>query len=136
MNKSCEGNWTWEIKNNYGKWLPDTTTIESQIKPSEPAPTLESMIKDIQTRVKDKGFFDDMVEWLRKNAPRKLYNALHELSPPMHMGPVFYERLCEVLYHVGFRASERLERRLILGPVNRWVQEYFKDFSAGMPRDE
>lgn len=121
--------WTWDIKKTESwNWLP--SNINTQTKPVESPPTLESMIKKIQSHVEDQGFFNDMVEWLRTNAPKKLRNALRELAPPMHTGPVAYDRLCEVLYEIGFRASDLLERRMILGPTNRWVQEYFKDFPS------
>lgn len=39
-----------------------------------------------------------------------------------------YERLCETVHSMGFRASDVLERRMILGPSNKWVRKYFEDF--------
>lgn len=130
-NKYEDGsNYTWEVKT----YKPGAGAVGSNyypynpVKEAGPPPTDEEMIKDILSRAEDGGFFKDMVEWLRRDAPRKLRKALNELRPPMHKGPVAYDRLCEVLYQVGFRASEILERRMILGPSNDWVQRYFEDF--------
>jgi hypothetical protein len=89
------------------------------------------MIEDVMSRTEDRGFFRDMVEWLRKDAPKRLRSILGEFVSPMHTGPVAYDRLCEVLCQIGFRTSELIERRMILGPSNRWVVEYFDDFPPG-----
>ena len=86
------------------------------------------MIDDIMNRTEDQGFFKDVVDWLSKEAPRILLNTLEQLC---YAGPVTYSRLCEFLYDIGFRTSELIERRMILGPSNKWVVEYFKDFPLG-----
>lgn len=126
-NKYDEGSKiTWDIKvsnsgtggvgSNYYPYNP--------VKKAVPPATEEEMIKDILSRTDERGFFEDMVDWLRRDAPRRLQKALKEL----HAGSVAYDRLCEVLYHTWFRTTERLERRMMLGPANEWVQKYFKDF--------
>lgn len=133
--------YTWEVKNNWQNttvWPPNTVTattipgvtVASTSFQFPPPATNESMIDDIMNRTEDKGFFRDMVEWLEKEAPKRLPLMLRELCPPMHTGSVFYDRLCEVLYQIGFRTSEMLERRMILGPANKWVADYFKDFPS------
>lgn len=112
---------------NWGKWSY-TSKGSKEAKPWPEPPTDEEMIRDILPRVEDEGFFGDLVAWLRMDAPRKLRWTLQELHPPMHTGPISYERLCEVLYQIGFRASEVLERRMMLGPSNQWVRKYLEDF--------
>lgn len=121
--------WTYE-NNKYKNLSTWTYTAKGSDKVQQwpKPPTDEEMIADVLSRTEDKGFFEDMVAWLRMDAPRKIRKNLQELHPPMHTGPVAYDRLCEVLYQVGFRASEVLERRMALGPSNRWVRQYFEDF--------
>lgn len=113
--------------NNWGKWVYNAKG-SADPKPWPNPTSDEEMIKDIAIRADDPGFFEEMVEWFRRDAPKRLRSALRDLSYPMHMGPVSYDRLCEVVYQVGFRASEALERRMILGPSNKWVRRYFEDF--------
>lgn len=122
----------WVSKNikkdaNWGKWnyTPKGST-EQQEWPRPPSE--EEMMSDILSRVEDEGFFKDMVVWLKNDAPRKLKQALREMCEPMHAGPVAYDRLCEVLYQIGFRANDVLERRMKLGPANDWVRRYFDEF--------
>lgn len=122
----------WVVKNtnkDSGRWTY-TAMGSDEVKPWPKPPTDEEMIKDIVSRVEDEGFFRDMVSWLRDDAPRKLRKTLQELQAPMHVGPVAYDRLCEAIYQLGFRASGVLERRMILGPNNKWVEKYFEDFPA------
>lgn len=129
-NYSKMSTWTYndyEKDKNWGKWTY-TAKGSDKAQPWPKPPTDEEMIADILSRTEDEGFFSDMVAWLRMDAPKKLRWTLQELNPPMHTGPVAYERLCEVLYQVGFRASEMLERRMALGPTNAWVRKYFEDF--------
>lgn len=122
-------NWilnNFEKDKNWGKWTYTAKGSDPQPWPSPPSE--EEMIKDILSRVEDEGFFNDMVAWLRSDAPRKLRPTLRELCAPMHTGPVAYDRLCEVLCQIGFRASEMLEKRMALGPTNVWVRKYFEEF--------
>lgn len=134
--------YTWEVKNNWQNttvWPPNTVTtttipgvtVASTSFQFPPPATNESMIDDIMNRTEDKGFFKDMVEWLKKDAPKRLSGMLKELVSPMHTGTVAYDRLCEVLYQIGFKTSEPIERRMILGPSNEWVKKYFADFPLG-----
>jgi hypothetical protein len=120
---------SWVNINNISANTPPYITVASTIDFVEQ--TEESMMEDILSRTEDQGFFRDLVEWLRRYAPKKLKRTLKELVAPMHTGAVAYERLCEVVYHIGFRTNELLERRMILGPSNRWVVEYFNDFPPG-----
>lgn len=112
---------------NWGKWTYTAKGSDKAVPWPKP-PTDEEMIADILPRTEDEDFFGDMVAWLRRDAPRKLNITLVGLCAPMHTGPVSYERLCEALYQVGFRASEILERRMTLGPSNEWVRKYLEDF--------
>lgn len=135
--------YTWEVKNNWENttvWSPNTVTTTATTIPGVtmastsfqfPSATNELMIEDILNRTEDKGFFNEMVEWLKKEAPKRLPFMLRELCLPMHPGSVSYDRLCEVLYQIGFRTSELIERRMILGPSNKWVAQYFIDFPIG-----
>lgn len=122
--------WTSNIKNdNFGKWIHSSTNTYVP-----PPPTDEQMIKAIHDNqnLEDKDFFREMVDWLRKYAPRKLRVALQELwSAASASVDLSYERLCEVVYKMAFRASEALEHRMVLGPNNQWVQKYFGDFPPG-----
>lgn len=125
-------------KENFGhKWIHQPTNT-----PIPPATTDEQMIEAISEHqyLEEKDFFLDMVEWLRKDAPKKLRTMLQELWPWPGWGNTItqratvnldYERLCEVVYKMGFRASERLERRMMLGQNNEWVKKYFADFPPG-----
>jgi hypothetical protein len=130
--------YTWEIKSKDYKWpttvatIPGVTVASTYFEPL-PSPTEESMIEDIMNRTEDRGFFKDVVDWLDKEAPRRLQSVLKELYS--HVGSVTYDLLCEVLYRIGFRTSELIERRMILGPSNNWVAEYFKDFPPGSRND-
>jgi hypothetical protein len=133
---NADAKYTWEIKSKaFNKWPTANTipgvTVASTSFQFPPAPTENEMIEDVMGRTEDRGFFRDMVDWLRKDAPKRLSVMLKELVSPMHTGPVAYDRLCEVLYQIGFRTSELIERRMILGPSNRWVVEYFNDFPIG-----
>lgn len=129
--KSDGTNWTKISKKDFGKWVYDANTN----MPKPAMPTEKEMMEDIMPRVADEGFFMDMVAWLKKDAPKRLGSVLAELYRPPHAytqaAAIAYDRLCETLYQVGFRASETLERRMILGPSNKWVVEYFKDFPVG-----
>lgn len=146
---------TWEVKDNSQDWpktiittsppsnWPKTTVVSTSLSPYTitsstitsstiyqfpSAPSEDDMIKDILGRTEEYGFFKDILEWLKKDAPKKLRVILRELVSPIHTGHVTYERLCEVMYHIGFKTSELIERRMILGPSNKWVVEYFNDF--------
>lgn len=125
----------WVVNNtnkNWGKWVYEDKDSNERVPWPSP-PTDEEMIEDVLSRVEDKGFFTDMMAWLRSDAPRKLRTTVQELHAPLHIGPVAYDRLCEVVYQLGFRASEVLERRMILGPTNKWVKKYFGDFPGNRP---
>lgn len=128
-------NWTWEVKNyEYGKWLDQVITVPAgkaaantiKSKYTVPSPTKESMIEDVLSRTDEKGFFGDVIEWLERDAPRKVAITLNDLH--YSSGSITYDRLCEAVYDVGFRANERIERRMMLGSANEWVQGYFRDF--------
>lgn len=128
-----QNTFTWEyddqnIKDkNYGVWQPTKipdNTIEAPVIPTE-----KSMIEDILQHSDDRGFFEDIVDWLKKDAPKKLSSVLHSLHY-REKHRVTYEFMCEVVYKIGFRTSERLEQRMMLGPTNKWIQEYFKDFPS------
>lgn len=133
-NTSLPSNWP-NVVNNWPNTVISTSipsvTVASTTYQFPSAPTEDDMIKDILSRTEHHGFFNDMVDWLRKDAPKKLQTILMGLVSPMHTGLVAYERLCEVLYHIGFRTNELIERRMILGPSNRWVADYFNDFPIG-----
>jgi hypothetical protein len=123
-------NWPNTIISNNTNTIPSITVASTSFQLPR-APTEDDMIEDVMSRTEDRGFFRDMVEWLRKDAPKRLRSILGEFVSPMHTGPVAYDRLCEVLCQIGFRTSELIERRMILGPSNRWVVEYFNDFPPG-----
>lgn len=128
---------SWSFNNqdpNWGKWVYHSKgSKESGAWPSPP--TDDHMIKEIlECRdLGERGFFEDLVAWLRKDAPRKLRGMLKNLFPWTtglggSLSDLSYERLCETVYSMGFRASDVLERRMILGPSNKWVRKYFEDF--------
>lgn len=118
----------------FGKWTFQPKDSNKSIPVPSP-PTDEKMIEMIvgHQYLEEKDFFLDMVEWLRKDAPKKLRTMLQELWPgntgkQRAMADLDYERLCEVVYKMGFRASEILERRMMLGQNNEWTRKYFSDF--------
>lgn len=126
INKST---WEWDntsTSKDFGKW----TLITSNHPPVElpPPPTDEEMIGRILPHMEDKGMFTDIVDWLRKDAPKKLRSALNGLDKHRVLPPVPYEHLCRVVYELGFRANEVVEGRMILGLNNEWVKKYFEDF--------
>lgn len=131
-------NYTWTINNIDPKYTWETNWSKTNSINGIPSITVtstddqtdESMIEEILGRTDDQGFFKDLVSWLSVDAPKKVRRTLKEFASPMHTGIITYERLCEVVYRIGFRASELIERRMILGPSNQWVAEYFKDFPA------
>jgi hypothetical protein len=107
----------------YGEWK----NISNK-QPFGSLPTNDEMAKSVLSRVEDRGFFDDCLDWLKSHAPRKIRVFLKGLCPSDSPARVTYDDLCRAVYNLGFRTSEILERRMILGPANRWVQDYFKDF--------
>lgn len=125
----------WAKKNvNFGKWTYHAKDSDKATPVPSP-PTDEQMIEVILEHqyLEEKDFFLDMVEWLRNDAPKKLRTMLRELWPGNTItqratANLDYERLCEVIYKMGFRASEILERRMTLGQNNEWVKKYFEDF--------
>lgn len=119
--------YTWDNlqkDNNYGSWA---FSGKKNASPFGDLPTNDEMKKVILERVEDEGFFLDCLEWLGKMAPRKVRVFLKRLYDDR----ITYDDLCEAVQQMGFRTSEILERRMILGPTNKWVQEYFKDFPFG-----
>lgn len=126
--------WMSSIKD--GNWLPKNS--DGPVKEYVPLKD-EQIIDEIvhHPNLEDRGFFEDMVSWLRKYAPKHLRGTLEHLFPWTNVSSkssadLSYERLCWAVYRTGFKASEILERRMILGPTNMWVKMYFKDF----PLDE
>lgn len=117
VSKSNSITWGGNV-NDFGKWAIGWE------------PTEQEMIEKILTGIDDEGFFRDILDWLKKMAPKKVPRFLEELYIPINSGLTYsYESLCEIVYKFGFRASEVVERRMILGTNNKWVQDYFKDFS-------
>jgi hypothetical protein len=122
--------WEWEntsTSKDFGKW----TFVSQNNPPVEvpPPPSNEEMIKSLLPHMEDKGMFEDIVDWLRKDAPKKLRGLLNGLyAQHMILPPVPYEYLCRVVYELEFRANEVVENRMILGTNNQWVKRYFEDF--------
>jgi len=108
---------------NYGGW---TYSGNKNKKPFESLPTNDEMKASILSRTDEEGLFSDIIEWLEKMAPRKVRVFLKSLCHSAVR--LTYDDFCEAIYKMGFRASEMLEKRMILGPTNKWVQDYFKDF--------
>lgn len=82
---------------------------------------------DLLSCAEDRGFAEDILSWLRASAPRKIRFFLSMSSS----AGVTYEFLCMCVYELGFRGSDLIERRMVLGPVNKWVKLYFEDFPLG-----
>lgn len=119
---------TWEYyTKDYGKWVMDPQGTPSNPYPEPVYASDEAMIEDILKRTEDKEFFKEVVAWLRQDAPKKLRAALIEIHG-IRQKPIKYEWLCELVYNLNFRASERIEHRMILGQTNEWTRKYFKDF--------
>lgn len=114
---------------NFGKWTYHSKDYDKAI-PVAPAPTDKEIIDEIlqHPSLEDKGFFEDVVDWLRKDAPRKLRAFLNGFKTSLLVSAPCYETLCEAVFRMGFRASERLEQRMMLGQNNEWVKKYFADF--------
>lgn len=125
----------WAKKNiNFGKWTYHSKDSDKAI-PVAPPPTDKEIIEEIlgHPNLEDRGFFEDVVNWLKEDAPRKLRGFLNDLYPwvtglSKASADLSYETLCEAVFRMGFRASERLERRMTLGQTNDWVRKYFLDF--------
>lgn len=135
-NKYDKTNWV-KKNSNFGKWTYHSKDSDKAI-PVAPAPTDQEIIEEIlqHPSLEDKGFFEDMVIWLKEDAPRKFRAILNDLYPwstglSKASADLSYETLCEAVFRVGFRATERLERRMILGQTNEWVRKYFADFPPG-----
>jgi hypothetical protein len=108
---------------NWEKWVYNAMGDK---EPVMPALTDDRMIESILNHdIEERGFFQEMVAWLRRCALKKLKVALLSIITKRDRT---YEHLCEVVYKMGFRASDILERRMILGETNEWVRKYFKDF--------
>lgn len=122
---------TWEYK-NYNTKTFSTNDFSKWVKNYEfnkSLPSEEELIECVAPNIEDVGFFKDILDWLRKTAPRKIMFFLRELYLHKPSKMHSYEKMCELIYKMGFRTSEIVENRMILGPKNKWVQEYFKDFS-------
>lgn len=123
-------NWTWEGK-DYASWIKTSSSwIKNSNKYEEydvPAiMTDKDMMSDISDRLDEPGFFDDCLDWLVEMAPRKISGFLRSLC--VGNNRVNHATLCKAVYDMGFRASEVVERRMILGETNEWVRMYFEDF--------
>lgn len=119
---------TWDVfTEDYGKWVWDIQGTPSDDQPAPVHLTDGRMIKDILEKAEDKDFFREIVLWLKQDAPKKLRPALQELHG-IRRNPIKYEWLCELVYNLNFRASEKIEQRMILGQANEWVKKYFQDF--------
>lgn len=119
---------TWEFHTeNYGKWVRETQATPSEGVIEAVYYTDERMIEDILERTEDKEFFREVVAWLKHDSPKKLRPALQELHG-VRQSPIKYEWMCELIYNLNFRASEKLEHMMILGQTNEWVKKYFGDF--------
>lgn len=121
----------WENANvssnkNFSKWVFQPTGTEERT-PVPPPPSDEELIEKLIPRMEDKGMFKDIVAWLRKDAPKRLRGALNNLNSPL-VTSISYETLCRTVYEMHFRASEVIERRMILGEGNQWTKRYFEDF--------
>ena len=119
---------------SYNKW-----TYEKTGEPVSPSPTDEQIVEEILQHpdLEDKGFFEEMVAWTRRDAPKKLRGMLSNLYPwrtrlSKANADLSYVMLCKVVYMMGFRASETIEKRMILGPSNEWVRRYFEDFGSAI----
>ena len=131
------------MKNTY-TFNPDNSNWENASKSKdfvekwtfENHPSNEEMIKILLPHMEDKGMFEDIVEWLRKDAPKKLRGVLNGLRTERGRAvlsgtdrrQVLYEYLCRVVYELDFRVNEVVEGRMILGTNNQWVKKYFEDF--------
>lgn len=128
--------WAESIKRNknFGKWNYYPKDSNKSVPVGQP-PTTDSIIEEIRQHpgLEDRGFFDDVVSWLREDAPKKLRGFLHDLYPhttglSKASADLSYKTLCGAVYKAEFRASERLEQRMMLGSSNEWVRKYFADF--------
>lgn len=122
-------NWTWENK-DYASWLKSSSWIKNSNKYEEydmPAVMSDKEImSDISDRLDEPGFFDDCLNWLADMAPRKIGGFLRFLY--VGNNRITHSVLCKAVYNMGFKASDIIERRMILGETNEWVSMYFKDF--------
>lgn len=125
--------WTFNYKpehKNWNKWKYAATEGVAEVAKTEEE-TIEEVLR--HPNLGDRGFFEEMVSWLRRDAPKKLRVVISNLYPwstglSKANADLSYERLCESVYSMGFRASEMIEKRMILGPSNEWVRKYFADF--------
>jgi hypothetical protein len=122
--KKNDYNWTWEGK-DYASWVK--TNSSSYETPA--VMTHEEMISDICDRLDESGFFNDCLNWLSRMAPRKISGFLRSLC--VGNNRVTYLVLCKAVYNMGFKASDMVERRMIIGETNDWVRMYFEDFPLG-----
>ena len=90
--------------------------------------SVEEFIAKILENNEDPGFFRDILDWLKNMAPKKIYPFVKELYSSSKLGFCSYEKMCELIYRLEFKANELIETRMILGPNNKWVRKYFEDF--------
>ena len=118
VSDSINTNSTWTTDTYFNKFITPT-----------PPPLEEEMIEKIISNNEDCGFFQDVLNWLRKVAPKKVAFFIRELYLSRSSDLYSYKKMCELVYKLGFRTTDIIEKRMILGPSNEWVKEYFKDFS-------
>lgn len=113
-------NWTWTTNTYFDKFTKNILQT--------PPPLEEEMIEKIISNTGDRGFFQDILDWLRKVAPKKVSFFIRDLYLSRSGDLYSYEKMCELVYKLGFRANDVIEKRMILSPSNEWVKSYFKDF--------
>ena len=87
-----------------------------------------SLLEHVLSVCEEGGFLGDVLDHLRRVAPRKVHGFLKRLR---FSGDLGYEFLCSCVYGLEIRMSEVVERRMVMGSMNKWVRSYFEDFPLG-----
>lgn len=87
-----------------------------------------SLLEHVLSVCEEGGFLVDVLDHLRRVAPRKVHGFLKRLR---FSGDLGYEFLCSCVYGLEIRMSEVVEKRMVMGSMNKWVRSYFEDFPFG-----
>lgn len=91
----------------------------------------DELIAKILEKTDEKGFFEDMVEWIQYiMAPAKRRQIIEDIRGSAYARKLSHSDFCMFIFSSRIRASKSLENRMLLGESNEWAKKYFENFPA------
>lgn len=98
--------------------------------------TDDELIAKILEKTDEKGFFKDIVKWMRYIlAPTKRRQIMVDIRGSAHTRRLSHSDFCMFIFSSRIRASKPLENRMLLGESNEWTKKYFENFPIGQEQD-